>query len=155
MILRHASSVFKAMLGPHFKEGNELATSSSVEIPLPDDDPYSMEAICYALHMLYDDAPSKLDALDLISVADHCDKYDIRVATRPAMNMWLEVCEVAEIDRSMSTLGQLMEIAFQLKLWTNVKKFGLMMVQEEGHTMSMHSMDLPKIPFYLFGKKFP
>lgn len=37
-VLPLGSSVFVAMLGPHFKEGRALAEKGSVEILLPDDD---------------------------------------------------------------------------------------------------------------------
>jgi hypothetical protein len=44
VFLVHTSPVFKALLGFHFKEGNALAASSSVEIPMPDDDSAAMKS---------------------------------------------------------------------------------------------------------------
>ena len=41
LILRTASTVFNAMLGPHYTEGRDLSSESPKEILLPEDDPES------------------------------------------------------------------------------------------------------------------
>ncbi|KAK4893883.1 hypothetical protein LTR27_007909 [Elasticomyces elasticus] len=49
--LIRGSDAFKAMLGPHFKEGRQLASKvGTVEIELEDDDPEAMTMLCRALH---------------------------------------------------------------------------------------------------------
>lgn len=151
MILRHASPVFRAMLGPHFSEGSTLASSESVEIPLPDDDPDAMEVICYVLHMRNDDAPSELAGGDLIYLAGLCDKYDLFVAMRPAMNLWLGAFPKDLIDLDYRMKGQLFEIAFRFRLWKHLNKLGIAMIQR-AVTLQPCSDDFPGIPFYIFGK---
>lgn len=140
------------MLGPHFSEGTTLANASAVEIPLPDD-PYSMEIVCYLLHMRNDDAPSELKAEDLITVADHCHKYGVYVATRPAINLWFDACSIDPSNVDLSTTARLMEVAFELRLWKHVTRFGVTMVQQEGISLRTESEKYSCIPFYIFGKR--
>jgi hypothetical protein len=152
VLLSHASPVFRAMFGPHFNEGKVLAESSSVDVPIPDDDPIAMEAICFVLHMRSEDISSEVDADNLVCVAEHCDKYDVLVATRPAIRIWLDECLETRID--YSTAADLLNIAFKLKLWASVKSLGLVMIQEAECDISfghLHDTHNPQIPFYIFG----
>jgi hypothetical protein len=152
VLLAHASPVFKAMLGPHFSEGNTLAASSSVEIPLREDDPDAMEAICLVLHMRNGDALSRVTANELLMVANHCNKYDVFVATRPVINMWLEACLESSMD--YGTAVELIAVAFHLKLWRSVGRLGIIMVQKGDHDISgRHEIDseLPQMPLYIYG----
>ncbi|XP_014551553.1 hypothetical protein COCVIDRAFT_42147 [Bipolaris victoriae FI3] len=50
LFLKRHSTVFAALLGSNFREGQDLNTSSSKEIPLPDDDPYAMAVICATMY---------------------------------------------------------------------------------------------------------
>ncbi|KAI7221468.1 hypothetical protein KC333_g1726 [Hortaea werneckii] len=74
------SPVFKAMLGPRFKEGNEPRSSGQPnEIPLPEDDGIAMKHLCLLLHGRTGDSyshgdrtfPTQLRALAIVA-----DKYD-------------------------------------------------------------------------------
>ncbi|KAL2222526.1 hypothetical protein M432DRAFT_6682 [Thermoascus aurantiacus ATCC 26904] len=53
-ILSIASPVFQAMFSPHFREGSELRSrqdpSSTVEVPLPEDEFLGMWYLCHVLH---------------------------------------------------------------------------------------------------------
>jgi hypothetical protein len=111
VFLVHTSPVFKALLGPHFKEGNVLAASSSVEIPTPDDDSAAMELISLVLH--HKDIPSEIDADSLCTVATCCDKYAVLIAMKPAINLWLDAC----LKTSMTdvTAIELLNLAFKFK----------------------------------------
>lgn len=152
VLLSHASPVFKAMLGPHFKEGSTLATSSSIEIPLPEDDPFAMEIICYVLHMRNWDAASEIDADLLLRIADHCDYYNVLVATRSAINLWLDDC--LETDMSCETGVELLSIAFKLKLWIPLSRLGVIVVREAWDDISVPrnlGAEDSELPFYIFG----
>jgi hypothetical protein len=154
VFLAHASPVFKAMLGPHFSESNTLAASSGVEIPLPDDDPDAMEAICLALHMRNGDTPAIMTVHDLIEVLKLCDKYDVFVATRPVINLWLDACPDYSIDYDRA--HELMIAAFHLKLWKAVNRFGIIMAQKAEADISPHEgsrMELPHLPSYIYGRR--
>ena len=49
-VLRLASSVFAAMLKPHFLEGRQLQESGNVRIVLAEDDATAMKTVCEAMH---------------------------------------------------------------------------------------------------------
>ncbi|KAH6990210.1 hypothetical protein EDB80DRAFT_897808 [Ilyonectria destructans] len=78
-VMKSASPVFAAMLGPNFKEGQAVATphAQPIEIPLPDDDPKGFILICRILHFqrgLRGQVPTSTDLLRVRLVAD---KYDL------------------------------------------------------------------------------
>lgn len=156
MIPKHISPVFRAMLGPHFSEGTTLANSSRVEIPLPKDDPESMEIVCNLLHMRNNDVPATHDTENLIEVVNHCDKYGVWVATRPAIYQWLDALPKHWVYLSACEACQLMGIAFKLKLWKDVKRFGVIMVQHTEYSIRDQCDEIPLqeymvMPFYLLG----
>ncbi|KAK4496045.1 hypothetical protein PRZ48_013314 [Zasmidium cellare] len=54
-ILSNASTAFAALLGPHFREGQLLASASTngpVTIPLPEDEPQAMSDLLRLLHLI-------------------------------------------------------------------------------------------------------
>ncbi|KAK5128283.1 hypothetical protein LTR85_002950 [Meristemomyces frigidus] len=89
------SSVFRSMFSHRFREGLELGATSSVEVPLPDDDPKAMAILCNVLHHRNDRIPTAaaLSAADLLKVAEMSDKYDCAVALQPTARGWLAVFE--------------------------------------------------------------
>ena len=89
-----ASPIFRIMLGSHFKEGTILATSGSMEIPLPEDDIDAMTIICRVLHgwhgavdkqflCNYDYRRTLPEFLKL------CDKYDLKPQVESSVCRWL------------------------------------------------------------------
>ncbi|KAK5132808.1 hypothetical protein LTR08_008609 [Meristemomyces frigidus] len=91
-VLSNASSVFKAMLRPQFKEGLALASASSaVEIPLPADDGEAMKIMCQVIHLRNDVVPKAglVSAAVILGVAELGDKYDCIVALEPTARHWL------------------------------------------------------------------
>ncbi|KAI7379656.1 hypothetical protein KC336_g19152 [Hortaea werneckii] len=86
------SPVFKAMLGPHFREGNELRSSTQpIEIALPEDDGIAMKHLCLLLHGRTGDSyshgdrnfPTQLHALAVLA-----DKYNcVEAISLPAEAM--------------------------------------------------------------------
>lgn len=88
-LLSYSSPVFKSMLDPHFKEGMTLATSSSVEIPLPDDDFRAMTTLCRVLHLRTATVESKPDAEHILAISTLVDKYDCAEAVAPIAQCWI------------------------------------------------------------------
>lgn len=77
------------MLDPRFKEGITLETSSSVEIPLPDDDFDAITTLCRVLHHRYNTVESKPNPEHILSVSKLVDKYDCAEAITPIAQTWI------------------------------------------------------------------
>ncbi|KAI7277483.1 hypothetical protein KC345_g6581 [Hortaea werneckii] len=79
-VLSLVSPVFKAMLSPRFREGNEPRSSlQPIEIPLPEDDGIGMKHLCLLLHGRTDDSYShgnRTFPSQLLILAILADKYD-------------------------------------------------------------------------------
>lgn len=97
--LRNASPVFKAMLGLDFREGNQLAQSGVVEIPLPDDDVAAMEIVLNVIHGRNDAVPKTLGTAEFLQVAIVGDKYDCLGHLSFAVIVWL--CRLNPTDPKM------------------------------------------------------
>ena len=88
-IMSYASPVFKAMLNKKFQEGSNLATSSTVEISLPDENPQDMLIICHVLHMHHWVAPIPTSVQQIIQLGRICDKYDCTEAVVASAGQWI------------------------------------------------------------------
>ena len=88
IVLSLASRVFDAMLKLEFREGQDLAESRTVEIPLPDDDPEAMLALCQVLHHRTSDMAA-LTSDRLLAIALLSDKYDCAGALQVFSSYWL------------------------------------------------------------------
>ncbi|KAI6872494.1 hypothetical protein KC343_g16520 [Hortaea werneckii] len=79
-VLSLVSPVFKAMLGPRFREGNEPRSSvHPIEISLPEDDGIAMKHLCLLLHGRTGDSYSHGDrtfSTQIRALAILADKYD-------------------------------------------------------------------------------
>lgn len=89
LLLTNASPVFKAMFGPYFNEGHQLAQPGLTEIELPDDDARAAEHVFNIIHGRNDQVPEKLDADELFQVTLMADKYDCLVSLSFALESWL------------------------------------------------------------------
>ncbi|KAB5514896.1 hypothetical protein GE09DRAFT_1264300, partial [Coniochaeta sp. 2T2.1] len=89
LIANRASPVLNAMLGPSFREGQQLATNGSTEIPLPEDDADAMEIILNVIHCRNDEVKKILSPGELLRVAIACEKYDCFVPLEFAIQTWL------------------------------------------------------------------
>jgi BTB/POZ domain len=76
LFLKRHSTVFAALFGPNFREGQDLNASSPKEIPLPDDDPDAMTAICATMYHAFDQIPRSPATDFVLSIIRHADKYD-------------------------------------------------------------------------------
>ncbi|CZT16205.1 uncharacterized protein RCC_02047 [Ramularia collo-cygni] len=88
-VLQLGSSVFRAMFGPHFKEGKALAENGTVEISLPEDDPQAMITMCKVMHISPDIMAKVPNYKELEHLAELADKYDTVSALGPATYLWI------------------------------------------------------------------
>ena len=112
-VLSLTSSVFKAMLGPNFAEGNPLPAGEVRRISLPDDDTTAMCGICSILHYRLELAPSLKNSTSLEEVSIATDKYDcVR-----AMSLWSKVFlsdMINEIETQPNGNGRLLYPTYAL-----------------------------------------
>ncbi|CZR63190.1 uncharacterized protein PAC_13086 [Phialocephala subalpina] len=96
LILKNTSKVFSAMLGPQFSEGQALlirtTNTQPVELPLPEDDPDALRAICNILHGRNDAFVEPVRAPEILNIAIAADKWDCVVPLAWAVKDWLR-CE--------------------------------------------------------------
>jgi hypothetical protein len=86
-VLRNASPVFRAMMGPHFQEGQAIInnTGSTQEIAFPEDDSEVMLTVARLLHHRELELSDKLTAKHVYEVAVLADKYDVCRVVRSAL----------------------------------------------------------------------
>ena len=82
VILSHASDVFKTLLQPGFKEGNqERSSKNPLSLDLPEDDGMTMETLVKVLHFCPTQSTSEGESTknivpsDLVKLAILTDKY--------------------------------------------------------------------------------
>ena len=108
LILKNASTVFNAMFGPHFKEGQGLGGACPKEIPLPKDSADALELICCVIHSRNDAVPDPPLSSGVLQVAIAADKYDCAVGLKFAGESWLTYYDV----KNTVELGRLMAAAY-------------------------------------------
>ncbi|CAH0019546.1 unnamed protein product [Clonostachys rhizophaga] len=96
LVLTNASTVFNVMLGPHFKEGHQLAQTGLTEIELPEDNAEAVEIVFNIIHGRNDRVSDTLDPDKLLQVAIITDKYDCLVPLAFAMKLWLKSVSAAD-----------------------------------------------------------
>ncbi|KAL2257624.1 hypothetical protein VTK26DRAFT_9384 [Humicola hyalothermophila] len=116
-ILRTASTVFAAMLGPHFAEGQGLSSESPKEVRLPEDDPAVMKVIFNALHFRFEDVADPLDPDLVLRAVIAADKYDVTGALQMCFRVWLN-CK-----RNVDTENTLWRLAMASALVGNEEGF--------------------------------
>lgn len=92
IVLRNASRVFNAMLGPNFSEGRRLRESNGdvpIEIELPEDEPEYFSLICQVLHG-NDSAVAGVKAQQVQGMAILIDKYDMGSRFHFAIIHWFD-----------------------------------------------------------------
>lgn len=142
------------MLGPHFKEGSDLSTSSKVEIPLPEDDPQAIEIVCLIIHLRIDLVPAKLTHNTLLKVTRHCDKYGLLDVTRPTVQQWLDL-RSEHPPVPISAAVDPMEAAFLFKCWRQIAKVGVLLVKHSTQDIVLLSSQrsrVPRISVHIFRK---
>ncbi|RTE77468.1 hypothetical protein BHE90_008071 [Fusarium euwallaceae] len=87
-IMKNASPVFAAMLGPHFKEGHALR-EGGCEIPLPEDDGVVFAWICRVLHCQNDTYSWQPEPKEIVQVLDVAEKYDLSKGILLSVRVWV------------------------------------------------------------------
>ncbi|KAM0247786.1 hypothetical protein ACHAP5_003794 [Fusarium lateritium] len=104
VIMKTASPVFAAMLGPHFREGHALAQAGSepVEIALPEDDAGAFGHICQVLHHQADTKLLKPNPEMLLKIWVLIRKYSLKGAIELSLEHW--VWEQVELSLGLEDL---------------------------------------------------
>jgi hypothetical protein len=110
LILKTASKVFSAMLGPYFSEGQNITKDCPKEILLPEDDADALKIICEITHLQNSAVPDSLPPSAVIQLAITADKYDCVPALKFASAHWLEPRE----SQAVADLALLMAAAYIL-----------------------------------------
>jgi hypothetical protein len=106
VVMKRASSVFAAMLGPNFKEGHALAEAGAapIEIPLPEDNAEEFGWICRALHCQGHTKLWKPNTRRLVSIWSLIDKYDLKESMQLSFGLWTSA-NVAVKSNMAGSLG--------------------------------------------------
>lgn len=88
-VLSVASSVFRAMFGPYFREGQNLSGTSPKRISLPENNAAAMATLCNVLHHRHDSVSKTPTETELVNVATACDKYDCSEALSLWSPIWM------------------------------------------------------------------
>ncbi|KAK5129706.1 hypothetical protein LTR08_002950 [Meristemomyces frigidus] len=142
-LLQRASPVFKAMLSNRFREGNELSSSASVEIPLPEDEPDVMEILCNIIHMRYDGVPKSMDMdyARIVRFLQLCDKYACAPAVRPSASIWIRKTLVQSDNKTRCVLLDMAKQIKDLELMRDVSRDIVMKSTEnDGLPASLQAM---------------
>jgi len=118
-VLQTASKVFKAMLGPHFSEGQKPSQVDSKrprEIPLPEDDADIIIIICAVIHHQNDIVPDDLIPSEILQLSVVIDKYDCTIALKYAIDHWLD-------HRNVENLKELMDLMTAAYLFDHAEAF--------------------------------
>lgn len=123
LFLKRHSTVFAALFGPNFREGQDLNTSSPKEIPLPDDDPDAMTAICATIYHAFDQIPRSPTTDFVLSIIRHADKYDCYdVLTLPSQAYgWLKSDHLT-LGKDLVNLLAISYLVRDRKAFTNASK---------------------------------
>jgi hypothetical protein len=109
--LKTASSVFSAMFGPHWIEGQNLSTESPTEVVLWEDDADAMDIICCVIHHRTALVPDRLTSTKILQIAIEVDKYDLTSTFRWVSPEWLKPSSTKE---DLVHTGHLLAAAFLL-----------------------------------------
>nr|OQO26583.1 hypothetical protein B0A51_06774 [Rachicladosporium sp. CCFEE 5018] len=91
-LLTHASTTFRALLGPHFAEGQqERSATQLLRLLLPDDDSEGMLDLCAILHLkplhnVQNSGEQMAAIVRILGLAMHADKYDCTSSIELAAN---------------------------------------------------------------------
>lgn len=88
-VLSVASSVFKAMFGPHFQEGQDLSATSPKRISLPEDNTAAMSILCNIFHHQSHNVNKGPNPSTLAEIGTLCDKYNCSEALQSWIRTWL------------------------------------------------------------------
>lgn len=85
-----ASTVFAAMLKPHFLEGSTLKSKGRVEISLPDDEPDMFTILLNIVHGRTKKVPRQFNLRQLTEISVLVDKYQMQEVAGAFVEIWIE-----------------------------------------------------------------
>jgi hypothetical protein len=88
-VLRNSSGVFNAMLGPNFKEGQDIHAGSPRVISMLEDNADALATICKILHLRNDLVPESLTPREVLQIAITADKFDCTMRLAVHTAKWL------------------------------------------------------------------
>ena len=88
-----ASPVFKRMLQPSFKEGQQLSSQGHTELPLPDDDPAALLVLLHLIHGRIRKVLRTVELGMLTNLAKQVDKYELLETTEMIKDHWIQGLE--------------------------------------------------------------
>ncbi|TLD37648.1 hypothetical protein E2P81_ATG04460 [Venturia nashicola] len=145
-VLSISSKVFKAMFSRNFKEGNELARSSTLyEVPLPDDDPDAMSTLCNILHHNTDDLSFPDDTDKLMEFVTVMDKYNCAKASKIYVVPWIEKFH----SPSLSQMADLLWVSHNLRYNNSFRKFSSMLLHSDHGVKTLREFQIKETSFPL------
>lgn len=99
---------------PAAQEGNTLATTSGVEVALPDDDSVAMTLIFKAMHMRISSLPLSLDLSLVKQLAAAVDKYNCAVPLAPITHYWIQR-RLQAVECDLTELYELLHVTYLLE----------------------------------------
>ena len=155
LCMRTASTVFDAMFGPHFLEGQPSTDSAPKEILMPDDNTNAMVFICNVIHHRNDMLPDVLQPADLADIASAADKYDCLLTLKYTISQWLDWEEPV----ASSSLGSILMAAYLFdnsnafqrvtrRLVTGLSEPNHGLIKEERDTVMPWTINCKFIPFF-------
>ena len=123
LFLKRHSPVFAALLGPNFREGQDLNASSPKEIPLPEDDPDAMTAICAVMYHAFDHIPRSPATNFVLNIVRHADKYNCYdILTLPSQAYgWLKSDHLT-LGKDLANILAVSYLVRDQEAFTNVSK---------------------------------
>ncbi|KAL9118396.1 MAG: hypothetical protein Q9187_005057, partial [Circinaria calcarea] len=110
-ILTLSSKVWKAMFSLNFIEGSVPPLDNELRhIPLPEDDPEAMEALCNLLHHQSQSVSTNRIDVFLERLAITADKYDCA----PSLRYWSGHCLSQRIGKKKPNQAQLLSVTYLL-----------------------------------------
>ncbi|CZR60556.1 uncharacterized protein PAC_10452 [Phialocephala subalpina] len=128
-----ASPVFKAMLGPAFREGQLLKSEGKLELDLEDDDPKAFEILMNAIHGHISKMPETVGFKTFSELTILVDKYQILEAIRHYASRWMKALlpqASTKITTSpISVALTCLDMCWVLKLKADFKKISRILQQ--------------------------
>jgi hypothetical protein len=138
LVLKSASRVFGAMLGPRFSEGQRLDDNESTEIDMPEDDAETMEIMLNVIHGCNNAVHDGLNASQILRVAITADKFDCKVALAFAIKVWLNCANITDSNQ----LWRLLRAAYWFDNAKSFEEISLrLMLHHRGSYLQLWAQD--------------
>ncbi|KUJ15812.1 uncharacterized protein LY89DRAFT_96922 [Mollisia scopiformis] len=134
-----ASSVFKAMFRPGFRESLPRVSEGQMELDLPDDDPAAFEILLNIIHGHVRKVPDKITLEMLIKLSVLVDKYQVLEVTELHVRSWMPKLRLSLPTEFSPSVICLMSISWVFKMKENFKE--LTSIAERGSSFDLGEDD--------------